>query len=287
MVANDPELFDDLSRINNELVSMQRRLAQSNLELQKLAAENARLYAEAQEALRVQQAFLSILAHDLKTPLTTIVGNAQLLERWLAREGTCDPAHLLPRLQMIEASAHQMTAQINRLLEIACHQQGEVPEPERQALDLVALVHQVRTELQPTSPQITITVQTPLASLVGHWDRGQLERLLHNLVSNAIKYSPAGGQIIVELATTADSTDPAGLAVLQVRDQGIGIPPADLPHIFELFRRGGNTLGRIDGTGIGLFSVRHIVEQHGGTVAVESTEDVGTAFTARLPRRSP
>jgi signal transduction histidine kinase len=105
--------------------------------------------------------------------------------------------------------------------------------------------------------------------------------VLGNLLSNAIKYSPEGGDISVEVT---QEEGPAGAwAVVVVRDQGLGIPAADLPHILERFQRAGNVIGRISGSGVGLASARQIVEQHGGTIAVASEERRGSTFTVRLP----
>jgi len=92
-----------------------------------------------------------------------------------------------------------------------------------------------------------------------------------------VKYSPRGGEIAVEVAAAG------GAAVLVVRDSGVGIPAADLPHVFERFRRAGNVADRIAGTGLGLAGAKEIVEQHGGSIAVESVEGRGSAFTVRLP----
>jgi signal transduction histidine kinase len=112
----------------------------------------------------------------------------------------------------------------------------------------------------------------------------RLERVLENLLSNAIKYSPEGGSITVAIA---DEEIGGPWAVLTVRDQGLGIPAADLPRVFERFQRARNVEGRIGGTGIGLASARQIVEQHGGTIAAESAEGTGSTFTVRLPLAFP
>jgi signal transduction histidine kinase len=124
-------------------------------------------------------------------------------------------------------------------------------------------------------------VQTHEARLIGVWDAARLGRVLDNLVANAIKYSPAGGQISIEVEQEVGAA--GGWAALCVRDEGIGIPEADQPHIFERFRRGGNVVGHIAGTGIGLAGACQIVEQHGGSIVVSSREGAGSAFTIRLP----
>jgi signal transduction histidine kinase len=126
-----------------------------------------------------------------------------------------------------------------------------------------------------------VRVETDLADLVGRWDRGRLGRVLDNLLSNAIKYSPGGGEVVVALS----SQD--GWAVVAVRDQGVGIPVAELSRVFDRWFRGRNVSGRMRGSGIGLAGTRQIVEQHGGSIEVTSEEDVGSTFTIRLPLTEP
>jgi signal transduction histidine kinase len=104
-----------------------------------------------------------------------------------------------------------------------------------------------------------------------------LERVLAHLLSNAIKYSPAGGQVLVEVAREQDC------ARLSVTDGGLGIPKADLPHVFERFRRASNVGGHIAGSGLGLAGARDIIEQHGGTISVSSQEHRGSTFVVGLP----
>jgi signal transduction histidine kinase len=116
--------------------------------------------------------------------------------------------------------------------------------------------------------------------LAGDWDSARLERVLDNLLANAIKYTPEGGVITVIIVRDDDET--GSWAVLSVRDSGVGIPAADLSHIFERFQRAGN-VGRIGGSGIGLSVARHIVELHGGSISVDSMEGEGSIFTIRLP----
>jgi signal transduction histidine kinase len=112
---------------------------------------------------------------------------------------------------------------------------------------------------------------------VGAWDGGRLQRVIDNLLGNAIKYSPSGGEVIVRLEACGE------WAVISVRDHGVGIPADDLPRIFEPFHRATNVVGRISGTGIGLSGTRRIVERHGGTLDVESSEGSGSIFTVKLP----
>jgi signal transduction histidine kinase len=117
--------------------------------------------------------------------------------------------------------------------------------------------------------------------LYGAWDAARLERAIANLVGNAVKYSPSGGEILVPVRR--EQAVDGDYAVVTVRDSGIGIPEADPPHIFRRFYRGNNVVGRFGGAGLGLGGARHIIERHGGTIAVDSREGCGTMFTVRLP----
>jgi signal transduction histidine kinase len=143
-------------------------------------------------------------------------------------------------------------------------------------MDLVALARRAVAEQQQTTERHTLHLEAPSTALVGDWDGRRLERVLSNLLDNAVKYSPDGGQVVVSVQREGD------WAVVVVRDRGVGIPEDDLPHVFERFRRGANVTGRIGGTGIGLAGVRAIVDGHGGTVHVDSQEGVGSTFTVRL-----
>jgi signal transduction histidine kinase len=113
------------------------------------------------------------------------------------------------------------------------------------------------------------------------WDISRIERVLSNLLGNAIKFSPRGGGIRVSVEVEGEC------AVLRVADQGEGIPESDLPHIFERFHRGQNVEGRIPGAGIGLAGVRRILELHGGSITAASRVGEGTTFTVRLPLNTP
>lgn len=113
------------------------------------------------------------------------------------------------------------------------------------------------------------------------WDAARLERVVANLISNAVKYSLTNGVIEVNLTREPGAQGPC--AVLTVQDQGVGIPQADLPHVFERYHRARNVVGCIAGVGLGLASVRQIVESHGGTVTAQSHEGAGTTLTVRLP----
>jgi signal transduction histidine kinase len=117
--------------------------------------------------------------------------------------------------------------------------------------------------------------------LIVNADGSRLERVIRNILDNAIKYSPDGAIVTVRLRR--DDDESGSWAVLEIEDRGIGIPEADLPFVFERFRRGINVAGHIAGSGIGLTGAQQIVSQHGGAIAAESVEGKGSTFTLRLP----
>jgi signal transduction histidine kinase len=158
---------------------------------------------------------------------------------------------------------------------------GEALALQRQPTDLVSLAQRVTAAQQQSTQRHSIRVEAAVEELVGTWDVNRVARALDNLLGNAVKYSPRGGEIVV---TVRREDDAAGRwAVLEVRDPGVGIPEADLPRIFERFHRAGNVANEIAGSGIGLSSAREVVEQHGGCIAVTSREGEGSTFTVRLP----
>jgi PAS domain S-box-containing protein len=246
-----------------------------------VAIDNARLYQQVQEALRTRDEFLAAAAHDLKTPLASTKGIAQLLKARVERMQIPDGARITNGLARIDESVERMTALINDLLDLGRLQMGRQLELELQSVDLAGLIGQVVADHEPTARRHSTSVRLGDAPLVGHWDPARLRRVFDNLLSNAIKYSPEGGEIVIRAERQVDSRG-AALAIIEVSDQGVGIPAADLPYVFERFRRGGN-VGFAHGTGIGLGIARSIVEQHGGSISVTSTEGTGSTFSVRLP----
>lgn len=154
-------------------------------------------------------------------------------------------------------------------------QYGEPLELRVGSVDLVSLVREVLHEYPQSDPGHELILHAS-DSLIGQWDGQRLRRVVENLLSNAIKYSPEGQQVIVRIELQ-DKT-----AQLSVQDFGLGIGAEDLPLLFEPFKRGRNAAG-IAGSGIGLLSVKRLVELHGGSVDVQSSPGEGSTFTVRLP----
>jgi signal transduction histidine kinase len=240
------------------------------------AIENARLYQNAQDAIQIRDQFLSIAAHELKTPLTSLIGTAQLLQRRSERDGTITGSGA-KAMHLIVAQAKRLNKMILSLLDVSRIDTGRLTI-ERTPMDLSVLVRRVVEELQPTLDKHTVECQLPSAPLLIEGDDVRLEQVVQNLLSNAIKYSPNGGPITVQVEHQGNQ------ARLLVIDCGMGIPKNDQPHLFQRFYRATNADTQyISGMGIGLYVVKEIVTLHGGTVAVESREGAGSTFTIILP----
>jgi signal transduction histidine kinase len=250
------------------------------LERRRLSDQLARAREEA-AAARARDAFLAAASHDLKNPLTVIRGTTQVLQRRFLRQGSLAPDQLLAGLTSIENAATQMASQIEELLDVARLRAGKALDLDRLPTDVVALAREQVASYQQAAELHRVRLDAAETELVGLFDRSRIGRVLANLLNNAVKYSPNGGEIVVTVCSQMDGG--SQWALITVSDQGMGIPADDLPFIFDQFRRSEDVMGRIAGTGIGLAIVRQVVEQHGGTVKVVSLQGAGSTFTVRLP----
>jgi signal transduction histidine kinase len=264
------------------------------LRVKRLEEERAELVAkeraerlQAQQALRMRDQVLAAVSHDLRTPLTVIKGTVDVLQHGLTTETAPDRDGLLHGLGRIAAGVTRMNRWIEDILDATRLQMGEPLSLARQLTDLVGLAEQAAADQQQTTQYHRIRVQSAQPAIFGLYDAARLRRVLDNLLSNAVKYSPAGGEVTVKLGTEAGSAGTGTRwAVLQVLDQGVGIPTADQAHIFERYRRGAN-VGDIGGAGLGLAGARDIVLQHGGSLELESQAGAGSVFTVRIPLQPP
>lgn len=266
----------------------ERRRAEEERNQLLVSEQSAR--AAAEEALRMRDELLAIVSHDLKNPLAAIKGNIQLARRRVEQANVPDSERVASILDRIDEAQAKMNMLINELMDFGRLQAGLPLTLQRRPTDLLALAQEVATQQQQATTRHNIRVRSSVPELVGWWDAERLERVIANLLSNAIKYSPNGGDIAVEVGQERVAREETGegagaetWAMLTVRDQGLGISTDDMPHIFEWFRRAGDVSGRISGAGIGLASSLRAVEQHGGTMSVESKPGVGSSFTMRLP----
>jgi signal transduction histidine kinase len=250
------------------------RLAESERRLLAAEAETARLYHEAQEAVQVRDTFLSVAGHELRTPLNALklqLYNAR--RRSLAADST-DSDRSLSRLQ---AQIDRLIALTNDLLDVTRMQSGRLTLEVGEA-DLAEVAREVVARLSEGAERagcaVTLSAEGPVR---GEWDAFRLDQVLTNLLANALKF---GAGKPVEVSVTRRD----GVAVLSVRDQGIGIAPADQARVFERFERAvpDRSFG---GMGLGLWISRQIVEAHGGMLSVESAPGSGSRFEAALPMR--
>ena len=233
---------------------------------------------------RFEQEFLADVAHDLRNPLAATKAQAQVMRRRLTANRLERDA-LDEGLSTIIANSTRMARRIEELTDVAQLRAGHALELVRQRVDLVAMAENIAETYRQATERKEIRVEPSEAPLVGDFDASRIERVLDNLLSNAMKYSPRGGPINV--GVVRDSFNGRECARITVSDRGVGIPPSDLATIFERFQRGSNVKGRVAGSGIGLAGVRTIVEQHGGAIAVESELGAGSTFIVHLPLDAP
>jgi signal transduction histidine kinase len=216
------------------------------------------------------------LAHELRTPLTSLLGNAQLLLRRAQREGVLSGRDLRS-LQVIVNQSERLNEMVSLQLDISRLHTGHL-HIEHMPVDVAALVRQVIEEALPTLTRHTVTYSGPDTPLLVEGDGLRLFQVLNNLIQNAIKYSPTGGVVQVQVERH-DAT-----IRVAVSDEGIGIPQAELPQLFQRFYRASNVDdGEISGFGVGLYLVKEIVTLHGGAVDVVSEEGHGSTFLITLP----
>jgi signal transduction histidine kinase len=233
----------------------------------------ARLAAERQ--LAAQDEFLSVAAHELKTPITSLLGAVQLLIRREDRQVTLPPGQVRRSMQIVERQASRLSRLVTHLLESSRLGAGQFAA-HRCEVDLTALVAVTIEQAQGVTDRHEITLSAPdaVTALV---DAVRFEQVVGNLLDNAIKFSPDGGRIDVELRATPD-----GMVCLSVRDWGIGIPVHRRARLFSRYYQAHAESHR-SGLGLGLYISRRIVEHHGGEIGVEFPSEVGSCFVVRVP----
>jgi signal transduction histidine kinase len=239
-----------------------RRLAASIEELERQRASVLQLNA-------LKNDLIAVLAHDIKGPLTSIAGFAELLE-----EGFLEGAAAIDAAHTIRTNANRLATLANDVLALSRIEHGEL-EIADDRVDLIELIGNV---VQTHLAERNIRIATDLEVAFVRGDAERLSQVFDNLLRNAIKYSPGGNPVDVTIAAQGDQFR------VDVTDRGIGIPAEDIPRLFERFARGSNARrAKIAGTGIGLFIVKMIVERHGGQVELDSTLGEGSTFSVVLP----
>lgn len=259
-----------------------RRLVEELAERAGLAIATARLYGAAERAIRQRDEFLSVASHELRTPLQSLGLVIQGLQAQVRRPGglgAIEPATMARTLDTLLRQQRRLSRLIDALLDVTRLEAGRL-HMELEPVDLADVVHDVvdlfRGELAQARCDLTLQVTGPL---VGRWDRGRLEQVVANLLSNAAKY---GAGRPVELTLARDGP----VARLSVRDHGIGMDPPTVRQIFQRFKRGVSAR-HYGGLGLGLFIARQIVEALGGSIRVESAPGLGSTFSVELPLVGP
>jgi signal transduction histidine kinase len=238
-----------------------------------IAAENT-LFNEVHEVSRLKDRFLATLSHELRNPLQSILSWAHLLQ-----DADVDGAALRRGLEVIERNARAQSRLIDDLLDVSRIISGKLAL-ERRLVSLADVLDTALEEALPSANEKKVALlrdQAASPGVVG--DPNRLRQVVVNLLSNAVKFTPAGGRVVVRLAAEGAEAE------IAVEDDGKGISPEFLPHLFDPFRQADSTTTRAHkGLGIGLAIVRQLVERHGGSVRAESDgEGKGARFTVRLP----
>ena len=228
---------------------------------------------EVERINQIRRDFLSNVSHELRTPLASI----RALVETLQDGGVDEPEETAEFVRRIHQQVERITALVNELLDLSRIESGAVQlTPE--AIDLAQLMKESAALLQTRTDAREVRISTPPAGQAAvEADRSSLLRVAGNLLDNAIKYSPQGGTIHVDIS------DEGQLVALSVRDEGPGIPESDVPRVFERFYKGEASRSN-PGTGLGLAIVKHIVRSHGGTVSAANAAEGGAVFIVRLPK---
>jgi PAS domain S-box-containing protein len=270
----DAELMNLAAGIGGQIGQFtQRRRAEQ--ELAELLKRESRARADAEKANRLKDEFLATLSHELRTPLNAVIGWSRMLN-----SGRLDRENSLHAQEVIERNAWAQKQIIEDILDVSRVITGKL-QLHLSPVDLQAVVDAALDAVRPALEAKEIRIETKLdanlRAISGDSDR--LQQVVWNVLSNAAKFTPTGGQVEISVGQTGTH------ALIQVKDSGPGIDPAFLPYVFERFRQAdGSTTRTHGGLGLGLAIVRHLVELHGGTISVENRADgPGAIFTISLP----
>lgn len=233
------------------------------------------LYGQAQEAVAIRDTFMSVASHELKTPLTTLKLQFQMLDRLMTKKETLTREELSKPLSRIQGQYSRLLRLVDDLLDVSRISSGKMDyHPE--VFDLVSftdeILHQFADETKKSGSEISLV---GVDKLTGNWDKHRLEQVIVNLITNSIKY---GNGKPVSLSILEENNS----AILEVKDNGLGISAEDLPKVFQKFERVGDRR-KAQGLGLGLWIVQKIVEGLGGSITVTSTLGEGSAFKLTLP----
>ncbi len=265
----------ELEKANAALVEEIASRKKAQAERERLLESEQRARTEAENANRLKDEFLATLSHELRTPLSAMMGWTHLL-----REGKLDEGMTARGLEVLDRNTRAQAKLIDDLLDVSRIITGKL-RLETRPVEMAGVVRAAADAIGPaaSAKEVEVTVSLAGEPCVVMGDPTRLQQVAWNLLSNAVKFTPRGGRI--EATLTREKAD----VVLTVKDDGLGVAPALLPHVFERFRQGDTgTTRKFGGLGLGLSIVRHLVELHGGTATAHSEgEGRGATFRVRLP----
>jgi PAS domain S-box-containing protein len=255
------------------------RIAEDLASRAAMAVENALLYKESQDAVRMRDEFLSVASHELRTPLTSLRLQAQMNKRNIAKGnvGALAPEKLTKLIDGFDRQSSRLIRLVDDMLDISRINKSKL-KLEREKIELNKVIEEVLDRLEDQLIHAKCTVHTTLESVTGYWDRSRIEQVATNLLTNAIKYGP-GKPVNISLSSAHNHV------VFTVHDSGIGIAKKDHERIFEKFERAVSS-NETSGLGLGLYITREIVNLHGGSIAVKSEPGHGSTFTVTIPHTS-
>ncbi len=270
-VGNGPWVSEiDWRRADGSAVPVESLVTPVELPSGMVHVSIARDITERRKLERMQREFMAMVTHDLRSPLTSMIGFAQLMRR---RGSYSERA-----IEAILAQATRLNRLVGDLLDAARLDGGQLTLV-RSRVDLVDLARKTAEGMQATTQAHEIIAIGPDRPVIGWWDRDRIAQILQNLLANAIKYSPDGGKIVIHVTQHGDTAEVA------VIDQGVGIHADALPHLFDRFYRVDELRRHAEGLGLGLYITRSLAEAHGGGVRIASEPGRGSTFTVTLPLR--
>lgn len=263
----DSETYEEMRPLLARMETQQKQLMNQNSELAR--AENMR------------REFSANVSHEMKTPLQVISGYAELLARGNIPEKDAEKF-----ARIILSESENMTSLINDVLVLSRIDDPVLENAAKEEVDLLALSHEIAARFSPLAEKRSVSIRCLGSPVIVDGNRGLLDQLVSNLVSNAVKYSHPGGEVIISIGKNLVAPDAAEspTAYIRVRDNGCGIPAEELDKIFERFYRVDKSRSKESGgTGLGLAIAKHAAAIHDATIAVESSVGRGSVFTVRIP----
>jgi signal transduction histidine kinase len=276
VVKSKVQVFVDLYRQRVELRRQLAALEEARRHQQALVAELQTAQVELKRALQMRDEFMSMVVHELRTPLSVLAMEVRVRQHQVAADNAAFFAieNLTKMFERDQRQVRSLTRLIDDMLDVSQIQHGKL-SIRRGPTDLSALVRRVVAQTSAQRSDVVVNLKADV-EIQGDWDEFRLEQVVVNLLTNALRYG-AGKPVDVELQQLP------GAAAIKVTDHGIGIAPEDRTRVFEQFVRVGDR-SRTPGLGLGLYITRQLVEAHGGTISVDSTLGEGSTFTVALPQ---